>query len=50
MVRLPRVHYWIMPYLPGKTGTVYHRRRAFFIGATALLQLERRTACHSLLP
>ena len=38
MIRLLRLQDWIMLYLPEKTGTVYHRHRAFFIEATALLR------------
>ena len=38
MIRLLRLQDWIMPYLPEKTGTVYHRHRAFFIEAPALLR------------
>jgi predicted Zn-dependent protease len=37
MTRLPRLQDWTMPYLPEKTGTVYHRLRAFFIEAPAFL-------------
>lgn len=37
MIRLPRLQDWTMPYLPEKTGTVYHRLRAFFIEAPAFL-------------
>ena len=33
MIRLPRLQDWTMPYLPEKTGTVYHRHQAFFIEA-----------------
>lgn len=35
MIRLPRLQDWTMPYLPEKTGTVYHPHRAFFIEAPA---------------
>ena len=38
MIRPLPLQDWIMPYLPEKTGTVYHRHRAFFIEAPGLLR------------